>query len=107
MIRYCPLPSVMAVRVFSMSAGLAASTVTPGSTAPDGSLTVPVREACANTVAGRRKTTRIDRHFAKVRIPPVLLNPEDRTSHSCELCTAATRYRKKVRIVNKQVFIEG
>src|SRR5262252_1794579 len=37
MIRYWPDPSVVAERVFSMSAGLAASTTTPGSTAPDGS----------------------------------------------------------------------
>ena len=34
-IRYCPVPSVTAERVFSISAGLAASTVTPGRTAPD------------------------------------------------------------------------
>src|ERR671937_875454 len=40
-IRYCPSPSVTAVRTFSMSAGLAASTVTPGSTAPVVSLTTP------------------------------------------------------------------
>jgi hypothetical protein len=39
-------------RVFSISAGLDASTVTPGSTAPDASRTVPTIEACANTVAG-------------------------------------------------------
>ena len=40
--RYCPVPSVTAVRIFSISAGLAASTVTPGSTAPDASLTTPL-----------------------------------------------------------------
>ena len=34
--RYCPVPSVTTERTFSMSAGLAASTVTPGRTAPDG-----------------------------------------------------------------------
>ena len=33
---------------FSISAGLAASTVTPGSTAPDASRTVPVRVPCAS-----------------------------------------------------------
>ena len=38
---YGPSPSVTAVRTFSISAGLAASTVTPGSTAPDVSLTSP------------------------------------------------------------------
>jgi len=38
-IRNCPVPSVTAVRVFSMSTGLEASTVTPGSTAPEASFT--------------------------------------------------------------------
>src|SRR6185369_17293345 len=46
-ILYWPLPSVTTVRTFSMSAGLAASTVTPGSTAPDVSLTTPAMDACA------------------------------------------------------------
>src|ERR1051325_5737457 len=74
MIRYWPLPSVTAERVFSMSAGLDASTVTPGRIAPEASLTVPVRVACANTVAGSSKTTRTNRHFLTVRIEtPVLL----------------------------------
>jgi hypothetical protein len=36
-----PFESVIAVRVCSISAGLAASTVTPGSTAPLGSFTAP------------------------------------------------------------------
>jgi hypothetical protein len=43
--RNCPLPSVVAVRTFSISAGLDASTVTPGNTAPDESRTVPVMDA--------------------------------------------------------------
>ena len=51
-IRYCPEPSVTASRVFSMSTGLDASTVTPGRTAPDESRTTPVMEACANATAG-------------------------------------------------------
>ena len=42
--RYWPEVSVTAERTFSMSAGLDASTVTPGSTAPDVSFTVPVIE---------------------------------------------------------------
>ena len=46
-IRYWPVPSVTTERTFSISAGLAASTVTPGSTAPDASLTTPVMVACA------------------------------------------------------------
>jgi hypothetical protein len=60
---YWPAPSVTAERTFSMSTGLAASTVTPGNTAPDASFTVPAIEACANSEAGttsrhaRPKTT--------------------------------------------------
>jgi hypothetical protein len=38
---YRPAPSVTTDRDFSMSTGLAASTVTPGSTAPLASLTTP------------------------------------------------------------------
>src|SRR5204863_5631752 len=44
-IRYWPEPSVTAERVFSISTGLETSTVTPGSTAPDVSLTTPVTDA--------------------------------------------------------------
>src|SRR4029453_18627568 len=40
-------------RTFSMRTGLAASTVTPGSTAPDTSLTTPVIAPCAKAAAGR------------------------------------------------------
>ena len=47
MMRYWPEPSVTAARTFSMSAGLAASTVTPGSTAPEVSFTTPVMAPCA------------------------------------------------------------
>ncbi len=50
--RYWPVPSVTAVRTFSMSSGLDASTVTPGRTAPDASLTTPVIEAWANRAVG-------------------------------------------------------
>lgn len=44
-IRYWPVPSVTPDRTLSISAGLAASTVTLGSTAPDASLTTPVIDA--------------------------------------------------------------
>src|SRR5688572_22664638 len=59
--RYCPVPSVTAVRVRSMSAGLDASTVTPGNTAPEASLTVPASDACADAIDGSRATHRIAR----------------------------------------------
>src|SRR5688572_33427893 len=50
--RKLPVPSVITDRTFSISAGLAASTVTPGSTAPDVSLTTPPMEACAYAAPG-------------------------------------------------------
>src|SRR5690242_4239768 len=49
--RYWPVASVTALRVFSISAGLDASTVTPGSTPPDVSRTVPAR-LCADAMLG-------------------------------------------------------
>src|SRR6266853_3331101 len=55
--RYWPVPSVTAVRIFSISAGLAASTLTPGSTPPDTSFTTPAMTACANAAVGRSTTT--------------------------------------------------
>src|SRR5262245_42865008 len=54
MMRNWPEPSVVAVLTFSIRAGLAASTVTPGSTAPEASLTTPVMEACAHATDGNR-----------------------------------------------------
>src|SRR6476646_10257072 len=42
----------MTERVFSMSAGLDTSTVTPGRTAPEASLTVPTIDACACAIVG-------------------------------------------------------
>ena len=46
-IRYWPAPSVTTDRLFSISVGLAASTVTPGSTAPEESRTTPTIDAWA------------------------------------------------------------
>src|SRR5689334_5787656 len=54
-----------------MSAGLAASTVTPGSTAPEASRTVPVRDAWAKTVDGSSRTTASNKHFKAVLIKGV------------------------------------
>src|SRR5262245_12694982 len=51
--RYCPVASVVTVRTFSIRTGLATSTVTPGSTAPDVSLTRPVTAPCARAAAGK------------------------------------------------------
>jgi len=67
--RYRPELSVSAERTFSMSTGLDASTVTPGSTAPDVSLTVPVIVAWANAAAGTKTVhTSTTVTFARARI---------------------------------------
>ncbi len=71
--RYWPESSVTAVRTFSMSAGLEASTVTPGSTPPDESRTVPAREPWARTLAGVSRTSRKVRRLSAVCIQNVLL----------------------------------
>src|SRR5687768_2388016 len=55
-IRYWPVPSVVTTRTFSVSAGLVASTVTPGSTAADTSRTTPAIVACARAAAGTVRT---------------------------------------------------
>ena len=59
-IRYTPDESDTADRTFSINAGLAASTVTPGSTPPEVSRTTPVIEPvetlCARTVAGSSRS---------------------------------------------------
>jgi hypothetical protein len=59
-----PDPSVTVVRTFSISTGLAASTVTPGSTAPELSRTTPEIVAWANAAAG--STARQSRASAPV-----------------------------------------
>src|SRR6478672_2073520 len=69
MIRYWPVPSVTAVRTFSMSTSLAASTVTPGITPPDESLTTPViDDDCANAAAGKRMNAVTSAIFKDLRI---------------------------------------
>src|SRR5688572_2240118 len=74
-----------------MSTGLLASTVTPGSTAPDASLTTPVMAACANAAAGTSKTTSntaADRLAnARIGIPPHRGVPVEITSVLCRMDT--------------------
>ena len=62
-------------RTFSISAGLAASTVTPGRTAPDASRTTPVTLLCAHAEAERRRNdAAIRRHgIRRISITPLLL----------------------------------
>src|SRR2546426_1011004 len=60
-----PSPSVTTVRTFSMSTGLAASTVTPGTMAPVASLTTPamVPLFCAKLAVGSSSTRAAGMHF--------------------------------------------
>src|SRR5918995_6916870 len=69
MIWYLPLPSVTAVRTFSIKAGLEASTVTPGSTAPDASCTAPAIEAWADAMAGKSTRHRTSQGALLADIP--------------------------------------
>src|SRR5262245_2372148 len=72
-IRYWPAASVIAVRVFSINTGLEASTVTPGSTAAEESLTAPASVACAIAAAGKIQidTKRMQpRRTARMEGPP-------------------------------------
>src|SRR5262245_34671349 len=69
--RYWPDAFVATDRTFSISAGLDASTLTPGSTAPDVSRTTPVIEACAYASEGMiRSTTEAHAIFARDMEPP-------------------------------------
>src|SRR6266487_6068506 len=71
--RYNPELSVVDERVFSISTVLAASTVTPGSTAPDPSLTVPVIDAWARTIRGAKITNAIaNSHLPRAAIADIL-----------------------------------
>ena len=95
--RYWPLPSVVAVRAFSMSAGLDASTVTPGNTAPEVSRTVPVIDAWANTTEGvtrNNATTTQAVPGVRITLPPV---GEDEFSTQRDCCRKLPRVRSKKR----------
>src|SRR6188768_3021654 len=61
--RYSPLVSLTAVLTFSISTSLDASTVTPGSTAPDVSLITPLIDDWACASPGARSKTAQTRNF--------------------------------------------
>src|SRR5262245_47667677 len=60
-IRYWPVPSVTTVRDFSMSAGLDASTLTPGRIAPDVSRTMPATAGWENEGVAKRSSAAMTR----------------------------------------------
>src|SRR4029453_10723589 len=89
-----PWSSLTAVRAPSISAGLLASTVTPGSTAPDASRTTPViaLPVCAAPSAGRSRTqheTRIARRRDLVFMDPPFLGYQffDVSKRNCTRAT--------------------
>src|SRR5215218_5185059 len=70
---YRPVPSVTAARAFSIRTGLAASTITPGNTAPDASFTRPASDACAKAANGTLTTSASARRtdfIPRMRTPP-------------------------------------
>src|SRR5262249_40826211 len=73
-ILYCPSASVTTLRTFSMSAGLLASTVTPGSTAPHVSRTTPAMALCAWAMLGTAAHTTVTKNGIRstfhIRKPP-------------------------------------
>src|SRR5262245_25108473 len=97
--RYCPLPSVITDRTFSVSTGLDASTDTPGRTAPDASFTTPAIVACAccaySTAGTKRTEVIITRALITRRMPTSLLCPavscQDRDAAPTRLCRLASQ----------------
>jgi hypothetical protein len=81
--RYWPALSETADFIFSIRAGLDASTVTPGSTAPLGSRTVPVMVLCANDVAAPRNVATIHVAAAIVSLCGMIQLPS-RVDMTCE-----------------------
>src|SRR5215212_1971374 len=77
-----PLPSVVTTRGAS-SAGLVASTVTPGNTAFEVSRTVPVIVACANTADGRRQMTAADTATRNAKVKMQNANAHLSRAESC------------------------
>src|SRR4249920_3289866 len=89
--RYCPVSSVTPVRTLVMSAGLDASMVTPGSTAPEVSRTVPAR-LCALARLGNTKrlaittSNRISSRFMSENPPQPLVTRGALDSVCCNDC---------------------
>src|SRR5258706_1475299 len=76
--RYRPCASVTTERTCSINAGLLASTVTPGSTPPEGSRTTPVRLLCAHATAGAQTTAQTTKEVVdsdRIRSPATVNGP--------------------------------
>src|SRR5262245_27561797 len=84
MIRYKPASSVVAVRAPSMRAGLLASTVTPGSTAPVVSLTTPAIALCASAAVGA-SSTNANADANRIFLPARLMWPPTENARRVEV----------------------
>src|SRR5689334_1631001 len=109
--RYRPLPSVTALLTFSIRTSLAASTVTPGSTAPEVSLATPAIDdwACATPGARINMTHSSNFHAflrmytispEKVRIAPAFPAPHP-AGGLHEPAEAACLYAHRINKVNE------
>src|SRR6185503_3902928 len=98
--RYWPVPSVTTDRTRSISAGLVASTVTPGSTAPDESLTTPVMDAWAyaahGMIASHARTINASRRYRSIDrlLTVVFTTPARRSIATGNREHARTRYHR-------------
>src|SRR5258705_13340766 len=64
--RYCPESFVTVDRVFSMRAGLEASTLTSGNAPPEASCTTPAIDACARAAPGSAAHATVKRTASRV-----------------------------------------
>src|SRR5687767_14861041 len=89
--RYCPVPSLMTVRLFSMRTGLDASTVTPGRTAADASRITPaiVAWACTTFGSSRVPASATATHRTR-RITNLLIDPRQPADSWAEAITLPT-----------------
>src|SRR3954469_25646820 len=90
-----PSPSLTAVRTFSISAGLAAFTVTPGSTAPELSFTTPailLDPVCAPAGADARTANAHARPIVQATIFRTMTPPRHLRSATARIggCRAGT-----------------
>jgi len=91
--------SVTTDRTFSINAGLEASTVTPGKTAPEVSLTVPASEACAEALAAieREHTTTTIGPMSLPIKPPLQADPERRDYRASDVVRILLQKRDAIR----------
>src|SRR6188768_3919488 len=94
----------MTDRTFSIRAGLAASTVTPGRTAPDESRTTPASDACACAMAGSKVT---QARTASVCARPGQVVHEHERRQRCRGCIYVLHLRRRTRSGWARAFEHG